>query len=138
MYIVTRSSHNNMSWSNIRFIMFCIVITLMCIGIYKHLNKKDKKEGFQTQLKFSIMDLKEFDSVSADVKKLYNNVFVNEVFPHLVQRIKLILNNTEQLELEKWVTIINDNQGTLKNISNFLKEKVNSLIPDNSKLPTTW
>jgi len=140
MYIVTPSSRNITSWSNIRLIMFCIVITLMCIGIYKHLklNKKDKKEGFQTQLKFSIMDLEEFDSISADVKKLYKNVFVDEVFPHLVQRIKLVLEKTDQLKMDEWVTVINDNQDSLKKISNFLKEKITTMIPDNTEIPSTW
>ena len=140
MYIMTPSSHNITSWSNIRLIMFCIVITLMCIGIYKHLklNKKYKKEGFQTQLKFSIMDLKEFDSISADVKKLYENVFVDEVFPHLVQRIKDVLKNTEELKMENWVTVINDNEQSLKNIATFLKEKIDLMIPTNSEIPSTW
>jgi hypothetical protein len=87
------------------------------------------------------MDLKEFKTINSDVKNFYNKVFVDEIFPYFVQKIEKVIDNTNEINLKYWITSLNSdtNEGVnMKNIIDFLKRKIDNIIPDEQKLPITW
>jgi len=138
MYVVNHGSNGIVSSSNIRTLLIIIVSGILLIGIYKHFNKKEKKESFRENTRISIMDLKEFDDVSDNVKQFYNDVFVKNVFPHFVKRIKEVISRTRNIDDEKWNILLKSPENTeqIRNIVSFLKNKINGMIPD--EIPITW
>ena len=138
MYVVNHGSNGIVSSSNIRTLLILIVSGILLIGIYKHFNKKEKKESFQENTRISIMDLKEFDDVSDNVKQFYNDVFVKNVFPHFVKKIKKVISDSEEINNKEWNILLNSPENTeqIQNIVSFLENKINGMIPE--EIPITW
>ena len=139
MYVVNHGSNGIVSSSNIRTLLILIVLCILLIGIYKHFNKKEKKESFRENTRISIMDLKEFDDVSDNVKQFYNDVFVKNVFPHFVDRIKCMISNEQNIiDKDKWTILLKspDNTEQIQKIVEFLNQKIDAIIPN--EIPITW
>jgi len=85
------------------------------------------------------MDLKEFDDVSDNVKQFYNDVFVKNVFPHFVDRIKCMISNEQNIiDKDKWTILLKspDNTEQIQKIVEFLNQKIDAIIPN--EIPITW
>ena len=138
MYVVNRGSNGIVSSSNIRTLLILIVSGILLIGIYKHFNKKEEKESFRDNTRISIMDLKEFDDVSDNVKQFYNDVFVKNVFPHFVKRIKEVISLSQNIDNKKWDILLKspENKIQILNIVEFLNMKIDGIIP--AEIPITW
>ena len=82
------------------------------------------------------MDLKEFDDVSDNVKQFYNDVFVKNVFPHFVKKIKGVISKSENID--NWITLLKspENNKQILKIVEFLNQKIDGIIPE--EIPITW
>jgi len=129
---------NNIFFDIVRFVFIIIVLSMFVFGLYKHFNKKTQKETFSDDVTMSIMDLKEFKTINSDVKDFYNKVVVDEIFPYFLDKVTKVINNTTEINLNSWMKSISSNQDGLKSVIDFLKLKIDKIIPNGQTLPITW